>query len=80
MHRSAKWLADEAARRQAELQKLVYGGKRAAPASAAQALYPNHNSSSRQVGIARGDTAQPTTRRHSIASIVYPKLPSAGTR
>jgi hypothetical protein len=72
IHRSLKSYVDQAAKQERELQRLVYpNGAPAARGSAAQNLYPAHNSSSfRQVEFARRNTAPSST----LAELVYPNL------
>src|SRR5215469_1576167 len=76
MSKSETW-NQKVERETRELQKLVYGGHAVPRQSAAKSLYPAHDSSFRQVEVARRNTApQQTTQTapNSIASLVYPHL------
>ena len=72
MRRSASWYANEAAKHERTLQRIVWPNgapiQSAPQRSAARALYPNHPSF-RQSEIVRGDAPQ-----GSIASRMYGHL------
>jgi hypothetical protein len=72
LRRTAQWLANESAKQEAELQRLVWpnGAPQQSRQSAARSLYPNHQSNAewRTGEVARQE------QRPTAATKLYPNL------